>query len=102
MRDCPWIGHVTSCIAGKRTQIVFSIRAGQTPLSKGDHAGEQGGEQNHEAPAPRRAEANRPAQSGAVQYLVSALLSAGCWAAPAATVSDRDLPWVLSLDIEDG
>jgi hypothetical protein len=37
VRSLPWIGHVTSCIAGKRPSGGLSTRAAQTRLSKSQY-----------------------------------------------------------------
>jgi hypothetical protein len=49
MRVFPWIGHVTSCIAGKRSAKGPSVDAGQRRLSNCNDSREQPGEQNASA-----------------------------------------------------
>jgi hypothetical protein len=64
VRALPWIGHLTSCIAGKRPPIELLIHAGQKALSKGGHAGEQHGEQNNRTASRARARTSRVGKSG--------------------------------------
>jgi hypothetical protein len=49
MRAYSWIGHVTSCNAGKRSANGAVVNAGQMRLSNGCHGREQPGEQNGSA-----------------------------------------------------
>jgi hypothetical protein len=49
MRSFAWIGHVTSCIAGKRSAKGDHVYPGQRRLSNCDDGREQSGEQNGSA-----------------------------------------------------
>jgi hypothetical protein len=45
VRGCPWIGQVTSCIAGKRSVEGRQVDLGQKRLSSSDDGRERPGEQ---------------------------------------------------------